>query len=243
MSQKKSLNVDSLPSSKAQQAILILEELSRRKRENLFSSFYPDEGPLRRELYPKHLQFFEAGNIHRERAFVAGNRTGKTLGIGAYELTCHLTGRYPEWWVGKRFVKPIEAWAAGDTGITTRDIIQRAILGPINDVGTGMIPKSCIVDTRRKAGSIQDLVDTVYVKHLTGGMSLLGLKIYDQRRESFQGTAKHVVWFDEEPPLDVYTEGLMRTMTVDGMVICTFTPLLGLSKVVLSFLPKGKGEF
>jgi phage terminase large subunit-like protein len=193
-------------------------------------------------LYPKHLQFFEAGNIHRERAFVAGNRVGKTLGIGAYELTCHLTGRYPEWWVGKRFLKPIEAWAAGDTGITTRDIIQRAILGPINDVGTGMIPKACIVDTRRKAGSIQDLVDTVYVKHLTGGMSLLGLKSYDQRRESFQGTAKHVVWFDEEPPMDVYTEGLMRTMTVDGMVICTFTPLLGLSKVVLSFLPKGKGE-
>lgn len=139
-------------------------------------------------------------------------------------------------------MKPIEAWAAGDTGITTRDIIQRAILGPINDVGTGMIPKDCIVDTRRKAGSIQDLVDTVYVKHLTGGMSLLGLKSYDQRRESFQGTAKHVVWFDEEPPMDVYTEGLMRTMTVDGLVMCTFTPLLGLSKVVLSFLPKGKGE-
>ena len=45
---------------------------------------------------------------------------------------------------------------------------------------------------------------------------------------------------DEEPDLNIYTECLTRTMTTNGMVICTFTPLLGLSDVVLLFLPGGK---
>ena len=45
---------------------------------------------------------------------------------------------------------------------------------------------------------------------------------------------------DEEPPYDVYVECLMRTMTNDGMMMLTFTPLMGLSEVVLSFLPGGE---
>jgi hypothetical protein len=60
--------------------------------ENRIDSYYPDEGPLRRELYPKHLEFFRAGVEHRERCFLAANRVGKTEGVGGYELTCHLTG-------------------------------------------------------------------------------------------------------------------------------------------------------
>jgi phage terminase large subunit-like protein len=46
------------------------------------------------------------------------------------------------------------------------------------------------------------------------------------------------VWFDEEPPQDIYTEGLMRTMTTQGVVIATFTPLSGLTDVALSFMPE-----
>ena len=38
---------------------------------------------------------------------------------------------------------------------------------------------------------------------------------------------------DEEPGLDIYTECLLRTMTNNGMVMLTFTPLLGMSDVVL----------
>jgi hypothetical protein len=49
-------------------------------------SYYPDSGPLRRELYPKHLQFFEAGATRRERAFLAANRVGKSEGVGGYEM-------------------------------------------------------------------------------------------------------------------------------------------------------------
>ena len=46
-----------------------------------------------------------------------------------------------------------------------------------------------------------------------------------------------MIWFDEEPPMDVYNEALIRTATLNGIVMLTFTPLMGLSEVVLSFMP------
>src|ERR1700679_4210705 len=45
-----------------------------------------------------------------------------------------------------------------------------------------------------------------------------------------------MVWFDEEPPLDIYLEGLTRTNSTVGPVFVTFTPLLGMSDVVKRFL-------
>lgn len=170
---------------------------------------------------------------------LAANRVGKTEGVGGYELTLHLTGWYPTWWMGRKFTRPVRAWAAGDTGITVRDIIQRKLMGPIGAWGTGLIPEESIARTVRSAG-LPDKLDSVYIKHAAGGVSALTLKSYDQRRESFQGTEQDIIWLDEEPPLDVYVECLLRTMTNDGMIMLTFTPLLGVSDVVLQFLPGGK---
>lgn len=217
----------------------LTEILERRQRENRIRSIYPDDGPLRRELYPKHLRFFKAGADfeNMERAAIAANRVGKTWGIGGYETALHLTGDYPSWWDGRRFEKPIDGWAAGDTSETTRDIVQQALLGPIGDFGTGLIPASRIIGEPSKRMGVAGAVDTVRVKHVSGGVSVLGFKSYDQGRKKFQGTAKHVVWLDEEPPEDVYDECLVRLMTTNGLMICTFTPLLGLSKVALRFLP------
>lgn len=202
---------------------------------------YPDEGPLRRELYVPHCKFFAAGTEWRERAMVSANRVGKTEGVGGYELTLHLTGQYPDWWVGRRFNKPISAWAAGDTSQTVRDIIQTKLLGEPGNYGTGLIPGDLVEGTKNKAGSVPDTVESIAVKHVSGGVSHLGLKSYDQKRKSFQGTEKDVIWLDEEPPdLGIYAECLLRTMTTDGLVMCTFTPLLGLSETVLSFMPGGQ---
>src|SRR3954470_2168731 len=94
------------------------ELLRRRNSRNKLRTYYPDEGPLRRELYQKHLEFFRLGSKHPERLFLAANRVGKTEGAGAYETTLHLTGLYPDWWEGKRFSGPIKGWAAGDTSKT-----------------------------------------------------------------------------------------------------------------------------
>jgi phage terminase large subunit-like protein len=170
---------------------------------------------------------------------MAANRIGKTEGIGGYELAIHLTGDYPHWWEGRTFDHAIEAWAAGDTSQTVRDIIQAKLLGPVGTIGTGLIRKSAIARTTARAG-IADAIQDIYVKHKSGGTSSLTLKSYDQRRTSFQGTAKHVIWLDEEPDEGVYEECLLRTMTTDGLIMCTFTPLLGPSAVVKSFLPEGR---
>lgn len=163
---------------------------------------------------------------------------------GAFETTAHMTGLYKPWWEGRRFTTAIDGWAAGDTNETTRDIIQKELFGEITwgddgkkcFDGSGMVPRDKIGRITWKSG-VQDLADVVLVKHVTGRWSRLGLKSYDQGRRVFQGTAKSWIWLDEECPLDVYGECLYRTATTGGLVALTFTPLLGISETVLSFLP------
>lgn len=218
--------------------IKLTEALVERNKRRKLWTYYPDEGPLRRELYPKHLEFFAAGVKHRERAAMAGNRVGKTEGLGAYEVTLHLTGLYPDWWVGRRFDYPVNCIAAGDTRTTTRDIQQAKLLGPAEAIGTGMVPYDYIGTTTGQQG-VPGAFDIVKVKHeITGGWSTLQFRSYDQGRKAFQGTERDVVWLDEEPPRDVYDECLLRTMTTGGIVLSTFTPLNGLSEVAMMFLPE-----
>ena len=219
-----------------QALVAALLERERRQSGRKLLTYYPDEGPLRRALYRKHLEFFRAGAEHRERLMLAANLVGKTEGVGGYEVALHLTGLYPKWWEGRRYARPVAIWAAGDTGKTVRDILQRKLLGPRARPGTGLVPAEHIGRTTAKSG-IPDSVDTAAVRHVTGGWSALAFKSYDQGYEAFQGTEQDMIWLDEEPPLAIYTECLMRTMTTDGMVMATFTPLQGLSDVVLAFLP------
>ena len=51
-------------------------------------------------------------------------------------------------------------------------------------------------------------------------------------RQKWQGETLDFVWFDEEPPFDIYMEGLTRTNASNGIVWLTFTPLLGMSEGV-----------
>ena len=217
---------------------LRLIQAARRLRK--LDSYYPATGRLAREAYPKHLQFFAAGRDYRERLFLAANRVGKSEGVGAYESTLHLTGQYPDWWPGRRFTKPVEWLASGDTNTTVRDIIQQKLFGPPGYLGTGMIPAECIVGSPASKQGLKDAYESATVKHVSGGVSHIVLRSYEQGRKAFQGTELDGAWEDEEPPLEVHTENVVRTMTTDGMVINTFTPLSGLTEVVLQFLPGGK---
>jgi phage terminase large subunit-like protein len=217
------------------EAVNLIESLEKIAGQNRIETFYPPTGPLRRELYPRHLGFFEAGAVHRERLFLAANRVGKTEGVGAYETVLHMTGNYPHWWKGRRFDRAISAWAAGDTGKTTRDIIQLKLLGKPGKFGTGMIPAAALLGRTPKPG-IPEAVETIYVQHVSGARSRIALKSYDQKREAFQGTEQDLIWLDEECPSDIYTECLMRTMTTAGLVMITFTPLRGMTELIREFL-------
>ncbi len=217
-------------------AVLLAEREEREKYRKLDYSF-PDEGPFARKYYSNHIRLFHAGKEFKERAFVAGNRTGKTF-AASRELAYHATGLYPDWWEGHRFTKPISAWAVGKTNEATRDTIQHELLGPRNDEGSGAIPKELLVPSPSTRPGIPGARQDIFVKHVSGGTSVIGLKSYDQGIDAFMGTAKDFVWMDEEPPRNIYTECLTRTATTKGLMLCTFTPLNGISDTFLLYVPE-----
>lgn len=202
--------------------------LDRRLRTNRLRRYRP---------YAKQKEFHLSGTSSRERLFMAGNQLGKTL-AGAAECAMHLTGEYPDWWEGRRFDKPVILIAGSESAELTRDGVQRLLIGPPDreeDWGTGFIPQRCIVARTRRMG-VSNALDTVTVKHVSGGQSTLYLKSYDQGRSKWQANTVDFVWFDEEPPEDVYFEGITRTNATQGSVMVTFTPLKGMSAVVARFL-------
>lgn len=203
----------------------IRQKLEQRRRESIIDEYRP---------YTKQRAFHQAGLHHRERLLRAGNQQGKTLAGGA-EASYHATGLYPEWWQGKRIEQANNGWVGAPSGELARDGAQRVLLGRPEEIGTGSIPKRCIVDCTR-ANGVRDLMDTVTVRHVNGGTSRIKFKTYDQGRLRWQTETLNWVWYDEEPPLDIYTEGLSRTNATGGFVWLTFTPLLGVSDVVMRFL-------
>src|SRR2546429_2991055 len=145
----------------------LLAEQKRRVVENSLAHYRP---------YPNQIDFHAAGATHRERLLCAANQSGKTT-AGGFEIAMHATGRYPEWWTGKRFDRPIVAWACGTTGETTRDTVQRILVGRPDARGTGAIPKDCLGELVPARG-VADLLDTIKVRHVSGGVSTIGLKSY-----------------------------------------------------------------
>ena len=192
--------------------------------------------------YPKQREFHEHGAVYRERALMAGNQLGKTT-AGAAECAMHLTGRYPPWWKGRVFDKPIRAVAGSESAELTRDGVQRLIVGNPRDEhawGTGLLPKECLANWTRRNG-VSDALDGILVTWGGGGdvqasHSSLNFKSYDQGRGKWQADTLDFAWLDEEAPLDIYSEALTRVSSTGGMVFSTFTPLLGMSEVCRRFL-------
>lgn len=208
--------------------------LDRRLRTNRLRHYRP---------YAKQREFHTLGEAFRERLFMAGNQLGKTV-AGAAECAMHLTGEYPDWWEGKRFDRPVILIAGSESAELTRDGVQRLLVGPPDreeEWGTGFIPQRCIVARTRRTG-VSNALDTVTVSHVSGGQSTLYLKSYDQGRTKWQANTVDFVWFDEEPPEDVYFEGITRTNATKGSVMVTFTPLKGMSAVVARFLLEQSGD-
>lgn len=200
---------------------------------------------------PKQREFHRNGALPLvERLYMVGNQQGKTW-AGAFETAMHLTGRYPDWWDGAVFERPTKGWVAGVTGESTRDNPQRLLVGPpqIETAwGTGSIPRDALIDTGRARG-VENLLDNVVIRHGGGadvqqGESVVLFKAYEKGRTKWQGETLDFLWFDEEPPHDVYSEG--RTRTQKGQrgtfTYITFTPLLGMSNVVAEFLSADQVE-
>ena len=205
-------------------------ELSKQAGQN---KWFTPGTPFGIDKLHKHRAFFDAGRKYNERLFMAANRVGKTIS-GAFEAVCHATGEYPSWWTGRKFDRPTMGWALGSTARATRDTVQKELLGPPGALGTGMIPADKLGKWWALAGVPQG-VDMIQVKHKSGGWSVIGFKNYEQPIEAFYGTAQDWVWGDEIIPIDIYNECLVRTMTTNGLMFITFTPLKGITPLVAKF--------
>jgi phage terminase large subunit-like protein len=196
--------------------------------------------------YEKQRAFHAASAIPniREILLMAGNQLGKTMSAGA-QTAIWTTGQYPDWWNGRRYDRPTNFWVGSPTGQTMREGPQRILLGEVGEWGTGMIPGRSIIDIRKAIHGSSDQVESILVRHEpTGKTSRLLLKTYDQGRIRWQGATIDGVWFDEEPPDDIYNEGRTRTVVLNGFVFLTFTPLLGMTDVVTRYLKeKPPGSF
>lgn len=200
---------------------------------------------------PWQLNFHQATKDHQECMVMAANRSGKSYSCGAAAVTYHLTGLYPDWWEGKRFDRPVLAWTGSPTNETSRDIVQKELLGGIDKEtkGTGSVPRHLIYGTpRTKQAGVSGVVDSFKVRHVSGGISECVLKTYEQGWRKWQGAKPQVVWLDEEPEDNelqgkIYTEALTRLLTENGIMLVTFTPLLGQTRLVLHYLDKKSGVY
>jgi len=188
-------------------------------------------------------KFFETGAHSARRGMIAANRAGKTI-ASTYETAYHLTGRYPPDWKGKTWDKPIIAMAAGESWEQVAKTLQSKLLG-CDDIkqgyklGTGSIPRECLDDKSFRADGANVL--SIEVWHVSGGKSKLYFSNYTQQVRHLQGFELDLVVLDEQPPDETFSELVVRTAARNGQVICSFTPLKGLSGLVRKFWDQIEG--
>lgn len=193
------------------EANLLIGELERRKREEKLKYYKPHD---------KQMAFHRCDK--RNRWALGGNRTGKTE-VGAAEAVWMARGTHPF----RHVDRPTDGWVVSLTNEVQRDVAQAKVLSYLN-------PR-WIKGVKMREGRADDpdngIIDFIMVDSIHGGVSKIGFKSCDQGRERFQGTSKHWIWFDEEPPLEIYQECVMRTLDCAGDIWGTMTPLKGLTWV------------
>ena len=158
----------------------------------------------------------------KNRWVFGGNRSGKTE-CRAVETVWLARGIHPY----KQNKENISCWVVSLTTQVQRDVAQAKILYYLNPDWISDI----VMLSGKKASPEYGIIDYIIVKNIFGGLSRIGFKSCDQGREKFQGTSLDFVWFDEEPPKDIYIECKMRVIDKCGEIFGTMTPLKGLTWV------------
>lgn len=172
------------------------------------------------KVHKKQMEFHKCKK--RNRWVFGGNRTGKTE-CGAVEAVWFARGIHPF----RKINGATKGWVVSLTQEVQRDVAQEKLLS--------YIPKSWIEKTVMRRGSEDSpengVIDFILIKNVFGTVSQIGFKSCDQGRQRFQGTSQDWIWFDEEPPKDIYDECRMRVLDTCGEIWGTMTPLMGLTWV------------
>lgn len=210
----------------------MIEELYEFQQELQKRKFYDLSG----EGYEPHRLFHKLGKVAQERAFLAANRVGKTNTV-SMEVRMDLTGHYIDWWEGYEYDYPITAWVCSVSSEVNSMLERRYFNGDGND--PPWLPDEFVAYKNRSKHFYE-------IRHKSGGISTLQFKTYEQGREKFQAAKLDVLHFDEEPPLDIYMEGLTRTVSTRkghyGKVMISATPLKGITPMLLHYLNRKDTE-
>lgn len=209
---------------------ILLGEFERRQSVQKIDFYAPNA---------RQKEFHDLGKNFQQRAMFGNNRGGKTT-CGGAETAFHLTGRYPDWWDGWRFYKPVRWVVMGITAKQVRRSSQRILLGDGSEWGTGMIPKEYLIEGGvRTVHGVSDAVDFAKVQHVNGGISTVYFTSAEQDWTGQQGDELDGFWCDEEPPpnraMMLYDELVTRTWTTNGRGIVTMTPQRGRTEFVNMF--------
>ena len=172
------------------------------------------------KVHAKQIAFHKCPK--RNRWVFGGNRTGKTE-CGAVESVYLARGIHPY----KQNKSSVDGWVVSLSSRVQRDVAQKKILQYIHP---DWIEEIVMLAGKRDYPE-SGVIDYIKIKNVLGGVSTIGFKSCDQGREKFQGTSLDFVWFDEEPPYDIYIECKMRVLDRNGLVFGTMTPLKGLTWV------------
>ena len=241
------LDTEKMNEQELRDYIQLLSDLEDHEKFNSIEYLTPNE-PQKR-FWAMGAEDFPGDDVNTpgeksQRAFFACNRGGKSFGA-SWEISYHLTGRYPEDWVGKRFDKPIKALAASNTEEQTLLVCMAPLIGTDNRknedlIGTGMIPKESLI-LENCVGNRSGFRE-IAVRHVSGGVSTVRLSEYGKGAQALQGTAWDLIWLDEDVPEDVHGELGLRLITTKGHMLLTFTPKWRYSEVMQYFYENKEGE-
>ena len=193
---------------------IVCDEIERRKKNNHLANYNSGE-----KVHKKQMEFHKCNK--KNRWVFGGNRSGKTE-CGAVETVWLARGIHPF-----KENKPISCWVVSLSKQVQRDVAQAKVLHYLRPDWI----ESVVMSTGRSDSAESGVIDFILVKNVFGTLSKIGFKSCDQGREKFQGTSLDFVWFDEEPPYDVYQECRMRVLDKKGEIFGTMTPLKGLTWV------------
>lgn len=196
--------------------ILKIESIQRKRKEkNKLNQYNTGE-----KIHKKQLLFHQSEK--KNRWVFGGNRSGKTE-CGAVEVLYFARGCHPF----RKIKGATSGWVVSLSTQVQRDVAQNKILHYLNPDWI----EDIVMLSGRKDNYANGIVDYILIKNVFGTLSKIGFKSCDQGREKFQGTSLDYVWFDEEPPYDIYSECRMRVLDKDGDIFATMTPLKGMTFV------------
>lgn len=227
--------IKNLPVSQKMKILDLLEKRQQTLDRNIlrWGKYYGENSIFPIDKYPKQKIFFEAGKYFKNRAISGGNRSSKSFSA-IFEISCHATGEYPTWWKGYRFEKKnLTIVCTSDDFKTSREVVQSYLLKAEEgaEIGTGFLPYDTINFEESKKLT-KDTYDYLMIRNNRGGHTKIIFKSSSQGADLFQGTRADLFFFDEEPPISVFAEAVMRTTTTNGLIIVAYTPLKGITEVV-----------